>query len=143
MYEQLLKQAERYLGTRSEVFVSVKQLWDVMVKEGKAHNFAVPSLMADFECLLDGDKRFEFVADKNPRSRRDLDFDELAEYDDLEKLGFMNNQKVKLRRIPLPSTEIEEESFDALDRAISMEDLDENFTGSSLLDDDPFSGGRE
>jgi hypothetical protein len=69
MYERLLKQTERYLGNRKEIVVPVKQVWDAMVKEGKAGNFAVPPLMADFECLLEGDKRFEFVNEKKASTR--------------------------------------------------------------------------
>ena len=64
MYERLLKQTERYLGNQEEIVVPVQAVWSAMVKEGKANNFAVPSLMADFECLLEGDKRFEFVSEK-------------------------------------------------------------------------------
>lgn len=71
MYERLLKQTERYLGSQKDVLVPVKQVWNAMVKEGKLNNFVVPSLMADFECLLEGDKRFEFVTDSKASARLD------------------------------------------------------------------------
>ena len=135
MYERLLKQTERYLEGRKEVLVSVKQVWDVMVKEGRANNFSVPSLMADFECLLEGDKRFEFVAEKGFHGKIPLDIDVFLEHEELGKLGFSDNQKVKLRRIPLPFTE-DEETVDALDGAISMEELDEELSDQALFEHD-------
>jgi hypothetical protein len=134
MYERLLKQTERYLENRNEAAVPVKQIWDAMVKEGAKRNFAVPSLMADFECLLEGDNRFEFVAEGVPRSDRNHDLEELLEREELEKLGFLTAQKVRLRRSSLLSLEMEEESHDALDAAVSLEDLGENYPDSSLLD---------
>ena len=127
MYERLLKQTERYLGNRKEIVVPVKQVWDAMVKEGKANNFTVPSLMADFECLLEGDKRFEFVNEKKPSARLDPYSDDFLEHDEMEKLGFSDNQKMKLRRIPLPVSDDDVESVDALDAAISMEELGDEF----------------
>ena len=134
MYERLLKQTERYLGNRKEIVVPVKQVWDAMVKDGKANNFAVPSLMADFECLLEGDKRFEFVNEKKASPRLDPYSDDFLEHDQMEKLGFSDNQKVKLRRIPLTPVDDDEESVDALDAAISMEELGEELEDSTLFD---------
>ncbi len=134
MYERLLKQTERYLGNRKEIVVPVKQVWDAMVKEGKVNNFAVPSLMADFECLLEGDKRFEFVNEKKSFARLDPYSDDFLEHDEMEKLGFSDNQKMKLRRIPLPASDDDAESVDALDAAISMEELGEELEDSALFD---------
>jgi hypothetical protein len=135
MYERLLKQTERYLGDQKEIVVPVKQVWNAMVKEGKVNNFAVPSLMADFECLLEGDKRFEFVSEKKPSGHLDPYSDDFLEHDDMEKLGFSDNQKMKLRRIPLPASDDDAESVDALDTAISMEEL-----GDELVDSEFFEG---
>jgi hypothetical protein len=134
MYERLLKQTERYLENRNEIAVPVKQLWDAMVKEGAKHNFTVPSLMSDFECLLEGDHRFEFVAERAPRAGRNPDIEELLEHEELEKLGFLNSQNVRLRRSSLLPFDDEDEHHDALDAAVSFEDLGENFPDSSLLD---------
>ncbi|MGA9405505.1 MAG: hypothetical protein WBW71_00100 [Bacteroidota bacterium] len=141
MYERLLKQTERYLGNQEEIVVPVHQVWSAMVKEGKANNFAVPSLMADFECLLEGDKRFEFVSEKKLPGSRDPYSDDFLESDELEKLGFSENQKVKLRRIPLPSVN-DDETVDALDAAISMEELGEELEDSALYDSGPASSAR-
>lgn len=142
MYERLLKQTERYLGNRKEIVVPVKQVWDAMVKEGKVNNFAVPSLMADFECLLEGDKRFEFVNEKKSSGHLDSYSDDLLGDDDLEKLGFSDNQKIKLRRISLPTSDDDAESVDALDAAISMEELGEELEDSALFDSGSASADR-
>jgi hypothetical protein len=142
MYERLLKQTERYLGNRKEIVVPVKQVWDAMVKEGKADNFAVPSLMADFECLLEGDKRFEFVNEKSSSRSRNPYSDDFLEHDEMEKLGFSDNQKMKLRRIPLPASDDDAESVDALDSAISMEELGEELEDSALFDSGSASATR-
>ena len=142
MYERLLKQTERYLENRNEAAVPVKQLWDAMVKEGAKRDFPIPPLMADFECLLEGDKRFEFVADAIPRTGKNRDVEELLEHEELEKLGFLNPQNVRLRRSALLSFDLEEESHDALDAAVSFEDLGENFPDSSLLDADSVQKNR-
>ncbi len=133
MYERLLKQTERYLGNRKEIVVPVKQVWDAMVKEGETNKFSVPSLLADFECLLEGDKRFEFVSDKKTSARLDPYSDDFLEHDEMETLGFSDNQKVKLRRIPLAPVDDEEEGIDALDAAISMEELGEELEDSALF----------
>ena len=143
MYERLLKQTERYLGNQKEIVVSVKQVWNAMVKEGKMNNFAVPSLMADFECLLEGDKRFEFVKEKKLPGSRDPYSDDFFESDEMEKLGFSDTQKVKLRRIPLSAMDDADESGDALDAAISMEELGEELEDSALYDSGPVSVTRE
>ena len=143
MYERLLKQTERYLGSRREVVVSVRQVWNAMVKEGKANKFAVPSLMADFECLLEGDKRFEFANDEGSPARPVPSLEDLLEHDEMEKLGFSGDQKVKLRRIRLPAEDDDPESVDALDAAVSIEELDEELSDSSLYDSGSVAAERE
>ena len=142
MYERLLKQTERYLGNRKEIVVPVKQVWDAMVKEGKVNNFAVPSLMVDFECLLEGDRRFEFVKEKKSSETLDPYSDDFLEHDEMEKLGFSDNQNVKLRRISLKSADDDEESVDALDAAVSMEELGEELEDSALFDSGSASATR-
>jgi hypothetical protein len=141
MYERLLRETERYLERRKEIVVPVKQVWDVMVKEGRSSSFAVPSLMADFECLLEGDKRFEFVIEKKAPGVLKGGEDDFLEHEELEKLGFSDDQKVKLRRIPLSSAD-DEEAGDALDVAVSMEDLDKELTDASLFDMGPATATR-
>jgi hypothetical protein len=143
MYERLLKQTERYLGSRAEVVVPIKQVWDAMVKEGKSGNFAVPSLMADFECLLEGDRRFEFVSDRRSSGNFDPSLEDFLEHDEMEKLGFSGDQKVKLRRVRLPAEDDDPQSVDALDAAVSMEELDEELSESSLYDSGSVSAAQE
>ena len=132
MYERLLKETERYLEHRKEIIVPVKKLWDVMIKQGKSGNFTVPALMADFECLLEGDRRFEFVIEKNTVGAGAAGGVDFFEHEEMEKLGFSDDQKVKLRRIPLPRRE--DEDGDPLDSAISLEDLAMDLADTSLLD---------
>ena len=136
MYERLLKETERYLEHRREIIVPVKQVWDAMVKQGKSGSFTVPSLMADFECLLEGDRRFELVTEKNVAAAISAGGNDLFEHEEMEKLGFTDDQRVKLRRIPLPRSDDDEEG-DPLDSAISFEDLDTELTDTSLLDGGP------
>ncbi len=132
MYERLLKETERYLEHRREIVVPVKQVWDAMIKQGKSSSFTVPTLMADFECLLEGDRRFEFVIEKNAVGATSADGNDSFEHEEMEKLGFPDDQRVKLRRIPLPRSQ--DEVGDPLDSAISLEDLDKELADTSLLD---------
>lgn len=132
MYERLLKETERYLEHRKEIVVPVKQVWDAMIKQGKSSSFTVPGLMADFECLLEGDRRFEFVIEKNAIGSMSAAGIDIFEHEEMEKLGFSDDQRVKLRRIPLPTAEDEE--GDPLDSAISLEELDKELADTSLLD---------
>jgi hypothetical protein len=140
MYERLLKETEQYLEHRREIVVPVKQVWDAMIKRGRSSSFAVPTLMADFECLLEGDRRFEFVIQKSAVGSMSADGSEFFEQEEMEKLGFSDDQRVKLRRIPLPTAEDEE--GDPLDSAISLEDLDIELADTSLLEGSPASASR-
>ena len=140
MYERLLKETERYLERRKEIVVPVKQVWDAMIKQGKSSSFTVPTLMADFECLLEGDRRFEFVMEKNAVGAMSTDGNDFFEQEEMEKLGFSDGQKVKLRRIRLQTAEDEE--GDPLDSAISLEDLDTELADTSLLDGGPATANR-
>lgn len=135
MYERLLKETEQYLEHRGEIIVPVKQVWGAMIKQGKASGFAVPSLMADFECLLEGDRRFEFVVEKDTVGAMSADGNDFFEHEEMEKLGFSDIQRVKLRRIPFPTADDEE--GDPLDSAISLDDLDRELADTSLLDGGP------
>ncbi|HTX17068.1 MAG TPA: hypothetical protein VMG34_00285 [Bacteroidota bacterium] len=142
MYEQLLKQTERFLESKADPGVPVKQLWDAMVKEGAKKGFAVPSLMADYECLLEGDARFEFVAEHGRHSGNTPGIEELLEHDELEKLGFLTTQRVRLRRAASSLFGPEGKSEDALDLAVSLEDLGDNYPDSALLDSEPAPSPR-
>jgi hypothetical protein len=140
MYERLLKETERYLEHRKEIVVPVKKVWDAMIKQGKSSSFTVPTLMADFECLLEGDRRFEFVIEKDAVGAMRAGGNDFFEHEEMEKLGFSDDQRVKLRRMPLRSAEDEE--GDPLDTAISLEDLDAELADTSLLDGGPAPATR-
>ncbi len=105
MYERLLSETQRYLERHKDDLIAVKTLWKFITAEGKRSNFAVPSL-TDFACLLDGDKRFEFVAliDGVEMNESELDED-LLEHEELGKLGFKEQQHVRLRKQKLEDDE--------------------------------------
>jgi hypothetical protein len=112
MYERLLLETEQYLIRQKQVVVPLKKLWVTMTQEGRKNSFTVPNL-ADFSCLLDGDRRFEFIK----QTDREEESSDLLESEELEKLGFLESQAVKLRRIPLPD---EDDNLD--DEITSTED---------------------
>ncbi len=90
---------------------------------------------------VEGDKRFEFMV-KQSSASVDPYSDDFLEHDEMEKLGFSENQRVKLRRIPLPASDDDTESVDALDVAISMEELGDEVEDSALFDGGSASATR-
>jgi hypothetical protein len=131
MYERLLSETQHYLERNKDDLIHVKVLWKFISAEGKKSNFAVPSL-TDFSCLLDGDKRFEFVARarSTAASKGDLDQD-LLEHEELGKLGFKEDQYVRLRKMRLDDDEEiddeEEAKFIPLDDDIVLEENQDEF----------------
>jgi len=104
MYERCLNEAERILAAASEVVLPIKHVWKQLAEEGKRRSFDVPSL-TDFDALLEGDKRFEILsAQTEPDEIESLISGEGEEIDStLGTLGFYPEDRVKLRRIRLPS----------------------------------------
>lgn len=130
MYERLLSETEQYLERSKDGIVRLKALWKFITDEGKRNNFDVPSL-TDFSCLLDGDKRFEFVTlNRGAVRERDRE-DDLLEHEELGKLGFGKEQYVRLRKLRLDDDEDmgdeEEEKFIPFDDDIAIEENQEEF----------------
>jgi hypothetical protein len=102
MYERLLSETVQYMAKQKDRVVPLKKLWMAISSEGRKHSFTVPSL-ADFGCLLDADLRFEFIG---PKVEPDItESHDLMEAEILGELGFLESQKVKLRRVMLPGDE--------------------------------------
>ncbi len=104
MYERCLNEAERILATSGEVVLPIKHVWKQLSEEGKRRSFDVPSL-TDFDALLEGDKRFEIISAQNEPGEIDSLLSENGEEDDanLGTLGFYPEDRVKLRKLRLPS----------------------------------------
>lgn len=132
MYERLLKETERYLECQREIVVPVKRIWDAMVKQSRTESFSVPSHMADFECLLEADRRFEFVTPKGHPMPEEEEEDPV-EREEMKKLGFSDDQSVKLRRMPLASPD-DDEPADLADTGVPNEESDGDLGEASLLD---------
>ncbi len=131
MYERLLSETQHYLERNKDDLIRVKELWKFVSAEGKKSNFAVPSL-TDFSCLLDGDKRFEFVALTRRTAASKGDFEEdLLEHEELGKLGFKEDQYIRLRKLQLDDDEEmddgEEAKFVPLDDDIALEENQDEF----------------
>jgi hypothetical protein len=104
MYERCLNEAERILATANEIVLPIKHVWKQLSEDGKRRSFDVPSL-TDFDALLEGDKRFEIIsAQTDPAEIESLLAEDGEEVDsNLGSLGFYAEDRVKLRRIKLPS----------------------------------------
>ncbi|MDE3057939.1 MAG: hypothetical protein KGJ59_08280 [Bacteroidota bacterium] len=114
MYERLLSEAQHYLEQKKDDLVRVRTLWKIISEKAKKNNFVVPSL-TDFACLLDGDKRFEFVALARGAAVSEGDLEEdVLEHEELGKLGFREEQYVRLRRPRLDDDEDEMSSEETL-----------------------------
>ena len=104
MYERCLNEAERILATASEIVLPIKHVWKQLAEDGKRRSFDVPAL-TDFDALLEGDRRFEIIsAQTDPEEMESLLSEDGEEVDsNLGSLGFYPEDRVKLRRIRLPS----------------------------------------
>ncbi|HTP12581.1 MAG TPA: hypothetical protein VMM37_03100 [Bacteroidota bacterium] len=104
MYERCLNEAERILATSGDIVLPIKHVWKQLADEGKRRSFDVPTL-TDFDALLEGDKRFEIIsAQTEPGDIESLLSEDGEEVDaNLGTLGFYPEDRVKLRRLRLPS----------------------------------------
>ena len=126
MYEKLLTETERFLVRRKEPLAPIKTLWQSVHREGLRQGFTVPSLV-DFSCLLDGDKRFEVVMSGEEGGKAGEA--DLLDNEEMEKLGFLGGQFVRLRRAVRRADDDEDEADDIvgdeddllLDRAVLAE----------------------
>lgn len=108
MYEKLLAEAEKFLEEQKTKEVPILEMWDCMLERSGELNFEMPETIGDFECLIEADKRFLFVAIKTEEEIDDVDVgEEEGEYEvgedffaveEIEKLGFNQNQVVGLKK---------------------------------------------
>ena len=117
MYEKLLTETERFLVRRKEPLAPIKTLWQSVHREGLRQGFAVPSLV-DFSCLLDGDKRFEVVMSGEVGGKAGEA--DLLDNEEMEKLGFLGGQFVRLR---LAARRADDDEVDADDTVEDEDDL--------------------
>jgi len=102
MYVELLARSERCIEQQHDHELTVSALWDkVKVLAAKEH-FVIPDTIIDFECLLDGDKRFRLSEVKSTEGEiADTETDDedlFLENDEIEGLGFDHEQKVTLTK---------------------------------------------
>ena len=124
MYEKLLTETERFLARRKEPLAPIKTLWQSVHREGMRQGFAVPSLV-DFSCLLEGDKRFDVVMSGEEGGKAGEA--DLLDYEEMEKLGFLGGQFVRLR---LAARRTDDDEDDADD---TVEDEDDLLLDRSVL----------
>ncbi len=109
MYERLLNETEKYLEKGRDKDHSILALWDAMVEASEEIKFEMPETIGDFECLIEADKRFIFstgTMDEEPDDDIDIGEEEgeyevgedFFEVEEMEKIGFNQNQIVKLRK---------------------------------------------
>jgi hypothetical protein len=114
VFEHLLNETEKYLERRHNEPVSIKQAWTDLCREAKRRNFPVPKF-ADFECLLDADHRFECISQNGFVAG--FSEEEISEYEDMEKLGLLENifVRLKIAAAPVEDDEADNENLDLLE----------------------------
>jgi hypothetical protein len=116
MYEQLLSKSERCIEQQHDHQLTVSSLWEKVKGLSAKEHFVIPDTMSDFECLLEGDKRFWFSDLKQGEEAHEdgeITEKDFPDIDEIEGLGFDHEQKVTLARyvrVEEPD-EAEDESF--------------------------------
>lgn len=102
MYVELLARSERCIEQQHDHELTVSALWDKVKALAAKEHFILPDTMSDFECLLEGDKRFrlsEMKSEDGENVVREIDEDDMfLEVDEIEGLGFDHEQKVTLTK---------------------------------------------
>jgi len=102
MYVELLARSERCIEQQHDHELTVSALWEKVKTMAAKDHFILPDTMSDFECLLEGDKRFrlsEVKSDDGEVLERGPDEDDMfLDVDEVEGLGFDHEQKVTLAR---------------------------------------------
>jgi len=102
MYVELLARSERCIEQQRDHELTVSALWEKVKAMAEKDHFVLPDTMSDFECLLEGDKRFrlsEMKSDDGVALEREPDEDNIfLDTDEIEGLGFDHEQKVTLTR---------------------------------------------
>ncbi len=102
MYVELLARSERCIEQQHNHELTVSALWEKVKAIAAKDHFVLPDTMSDFECLLEGDKRFrlsEMKSDDGDVVMREPDEDDMfLDVDEVEGLGFDHEQKVTLAK---------------------------------------------
>ncbi len=109
MYERSLNEVKSILAARKIPLVSVREIWEEVVKRSKIEGFEVASL-GDFSAMLEGDQRFQIIPAqvKNEDDKEDNADGDFAE-DDMENLGFFSEDQVRLRIVQTARAEVTED----------------------------------
>jgi hypothetical protein len=103
MYVELLARSERCIEQQHDHELTVSALWEKVKALAAKEHFVLPDTMSDFECLLEGDKRFrlnEMKSEDGENVVRETDDDDMfLDMDEVEGLGFDHEQKVTLARL--------------------------------------------
>ena len=107
MYEKLLSEAEKFLEDQKTKELPILELWAGLSEHAEQEKFELPENIGDFECLLEADKRFVLKTSKLVDEVEAVDVgEEEGEYEvsedyfeveEMEKLGFNQNQIVGLK----------------------------------------------
>jgi hypothetical protein len=117
VYERSLHEAELILSTQKEPLVSVREVWEEVVRRSEFGGFEVPS-PSDFSAMLEGDKRFQII----PAQIKVQDDLEEADGDlvdtEMESLGFFSEDRIRLRtaRVVEPVISEDEEEIGSIRR---------------------------
>lgn len=102
MYVELLARSERCIEQQHDHELTVSALWDKVKAMAAKEHFVLPDTITDFECLLDGDKRFKLSelksVDGEGVAREMDDEDVFLDSEEIVGLGFDHEQKVTLTR---------------------------------------------
>lgn len=102
MYERSLNVAEAILREAKKPWLSVRELWDTVQQQSKEKNFEVPPL-PDFTAMLDGDPRFQIIpAREEGEPIPELPPDSEIDVEEMERLGFYPEDRVRLTSVPVP-----------------------------------------
>ena len=97
MYEKCLNEAELILSNQQDPLMPVCKVWEEIVTRSKIKRFEVASL-SDFSAMLEGDNRFQIVpAQKKTQEDEEIPPDIEIEDSEMEQLGFLSEDRVKLR----------------------------------------------
>jgi len=109
VYERCINEAELILNIKKDAIAPMHQIWEEVVRRGKAEGFAVASL-SDFSAMLEGDRRFLIIPAQNENEEdQDVPKDIESEDSELGRLGFFAEDHVKLRNARVVRQVIDED----------------------------------
>lgn len=115
MYSELMARSVRCIEQQHDHELTVLTLWEKLKVMAVKEHFVMPETIIDFECLLDGDKRFrlrEVKRDDNGYDEFEMEEEEfLPASDVIEGLGFDREQCVTLAHYQTEDDMDEDETF--------------------------------